>query len=265
MTYLSGRSRSRRKYLNIALGVCAFALFVYLWPQWKSVVRPLTEPLVHGYGATETTASFFTSFVSTYFTSHTTSVNDSANMQLEIERLENQLAQRDAFIRESGLMQEGQVSSSTPVIMMYPIAEDITRLYSSILLSKGYKNGIEKGGLVYVRGMQPVCIISDVYDTTSLCELLSKGDRAIEGVTSSSTVTLSLVGQGGGNFVADIPKDTKVSVGESVYLRSNQSYTLGTVVSAKEDEQATGAHIYVRGAYNPVTSSVFYLDAKYIP
>lgn len=187
------------------------------------------------------------------------------SLELEIEKLENSLAEKDAIIRESVLMQEGKDANSSPVLVMYPVAEDITKLYSTILLSKGYKDGIEKGSLVYIRGMQPVCEIIEVYDKTSLCELLSRGNRTTEGVTSSSTITLSLVGEGGGSFVASIPKDMNVIVGESVYLRSNPTYMLGTVVMVKEDDQATGAKIYVRGAYNPVTSSVFYLKANYVP
>jgi cell shape-determining protein MreC len=145
---------------------------------------------------------------------------------------------------------------------MYPIAEDISKLYSTILLSKGYRDGIEKGGLVYVRGSYAVCDIVEVYDKTSLCELLSKGQRSIEGVTSSSTITLSLLGAGGGNFTAEVPRGTQVGIGEKVFLRSDESYGLGTVVDVKDEEQVTGAKIYIKGEYNPVTSSIFYMDGR---
>lgn len=266
MRYLSDRSKTRRRYINFALGFVAFALFIYYWPAIRTVAYPFAEPLMRGYGSTKNTITIVPEFVSTYFTSHKKLSDRNAELEMEIERLENQLAEKEAVVREDELLLGGQTSNQTArIVMMYPIAEDVTKLYSTILLSKGYREGVEKGSVVYVRGQQAVCEIVEVYDRTSLCELLSKGDRITEAVTSSSTVTLNLSGVGGGNFISESPKGTNVLVGETVYLRSDQSFTLGTVVAVKEDEQSTGAKIYVRGAYNPIKSSVFYLRARYAP
>jgi cell shape-determining protein MreC len=263
MTYLSGRSRSRKKYVYMILGFVALIIFVYFWPSIRSFVYPIIEPLARGYKSVKTTSSVLPSSLSTYFSSRSMLGKRNADLENSIERLENQLAQKDALLREQGVMREAG-SSTSPVIVMYPIAEDITKLYSTILLSRGYKDGLVKGGLAYIRGMQPVCEIVEVYTTTSLCELLSKGERVTEGVTQGG-VTLTLLGQGGGNFTADLPKATDLLVGEEVYLRSNPSFKLGTVVSVKEDEQGGIEKAYVRGSYNPVTSQVFYMDSKYAP
>ena len=207
---------------------------------------------------------FLPSSFTTYFSSRETLQEEKENLELEIERLENELAQKNATIREM----ETLVSSGAHdrrVITLYPIAQDITKLYSTILLSKGYRDGIEKGGMVYVRGLQPVCEIVDVYERTSLCELLSKGNRITEAVTASSSITLSLVGAGGGSFIAEVPNDTPIEVGETVRLRGDPSFVLGSIVAIKKDDQATGSKVYVRGAYNPATSSVFYLSIRYAP
>jgi hypothetical protein len=78
-------------------------------------------------------------------------------------------------------------------------------------------------------------------------------------VTSSSTITLSLVGRGG-YFLANIERDTPVSVGETVYLRSNPKFIIGTVKQVANNNQDTSWHVFVEGAYNPVTSSIFYVQ-----
>ena len=212
MTYLSDK-RQKSRYLNITLGLIAFGLFVYFWPAFKSVAYPLAEPLVRGYGGGKTTIKVVPSFVSTYFVSHKTLADRNRDLEVTIERLENELAERDATIREINMAAVVGASSSVPVIVLYPIAEDVTKLYSTILLSKGYKDGVEKAGIVYVRGQEPVCDIVEVYERTSLCELLSKGNRVTEGFTASSSIMLSLVGQGGGSFIAEVPNDTTVEVG----------------------------------------------------
>lgn len=263
MTYLSGRSRTRKKYTYILSGLAAFAVFIYFWPSVRSFIFPVIEPLASGYKSAKTATSILPAAVSTYFTSRAALAQKNADLENSIERLENQLAQKDALMREGDNLREAG-SSTAPVIVLYPIAEDITKLYSAILLSHGYKDGLVQGGLVYIRGMQPVCEIVEVYTSTSLCELLSKGGRVTEGVTQGG-VTLSLSGQGGGNFITDLPRASNVLVGENVYLRSNPSYKLGTVVSVKGDEQGGTEKAYIRGTYNPITSQVFYLNLKYAP
>jgi cell shape-determining protein MreC len=264
MKYHSGRSKTQKRYINIILGFIAFGLFIYFWSAFRSAAYPFVEPIMRGYSSTKVFARFVPSFVTTYFVSHKTLSAQNKELEVQIERLENQLALKDIQIRESAFAQEaGSTPQNAPIIVMYPIAEDLTKLYSTILLSKGYRDGLEKGGIVYVRGQQAVCDIVEVYDKTSLCELLSKGDRVTEGVTSSSTLTLLLTGAGGGNFTAEVPRETAIAVGEVVYLRSDEGYVLGTVVAIKNEEQATGAKVFVRGAYNPMTSSIFYMQAKY--
>lgn len=263
MTYLSGRSKLRKTYAGYALAVVLLLLVAYFWAPIRTFLYPYIEPAVRGYSSTKGAVSFVPSFVSTYFVTHKTLAEKNAQLEVTIERLENELASRDAFIKEERLIRDAALPESPSTIVMYPIAEDVTSFYSTILLSKGYKDGVEKDALVYVRGLEPVCTIIEVYNETSLCELLSKGKRITEAVTASGTVTLSLSGIGGGSFVAEIPKITEVFLNDDVYLRSNQAMKLGTIISIKEDEQSTGKKVYVRGLYNPVTSSVFYMNTRY--
>lgn len=266
MTYRSGRPKKTQKHINVALGLVAFLLFIYFWSEFRSVAYPVVEPLIRGYGGTKSGVKVMPEFISSYFSGRHELVQRNNQLELDIERLENTVAEREAFIREQQLLKDvSDIGSNTSAIVMYPVAEDRTKLYSTILLSKGFKDGIEKESLVYIRGLQPVCHIIEVYDHTSLCELFSKGGVETEGVTSSSSISLVLTGKGGGSFVAEIPKDTSVLVGEDVYLRSNPAYKIGTIISIQEDKQATGAVVYVRGAYNPVSSSVYYLNANYVP
>lgn len=264
MTYLSGRSKLRRTYAQYASAIALLLLVIYFWKDVRAFLYPYVEPIVHGYVSTKGALTFVPSFVSTYFTSHKSLAEKNAQLEVTIERLENDLAARDAFIREQEFIKEAALPGSASVIAMYPLAADATKLYSTILLSKGYKDGVEEGGLVYVRGLQPVCTVVEVHDRTSLCELLSKGKRTTEAVTASGTVALTLSGIGGGSFFAELPKGTSVSVGDDVYLKSDQAMKLGTVISVKDDEQSTGMKIYVRGMYNPVTSSIFYMNSNYV-
>jgi cell shape-determining protein MreC len=265
MKYHSGREdRAKRRYVNFGLGFVAFALFIYFWTPFRGQAYPLVEPLMRAYSSSKISAFLVPEFLRTYVSSRKSLEQKNKDLEAAIERMENQLAEKNGQIRELSLVSSLAAPGSNPVIVMYPIAEDITKIYSTVLLSKGYKDGVESGSIAYLRGMQPACEILEVYDTTSLCELLSKSGRLTEGVTSSSSVLVMLEGQGGGNFIAHVPKATTITPGEEVLMRSNQAYVLGTVVSVEEEQQATGAKVYVRGSYNPVHSSLFYLQASHV-
>ncbi len=260
MTYLSGRSKVRRVYMRYALVAVLLLLVVYYWTAIRTFLYPFAEPVIRGYASTKGVVTFMPSFVSTYFVSHKTLADKNAQLEVTIERLENELASKEAFIREQGFARSVAEANAPSTLVMYPLTEDITKIYSTIVLSKGYKDGVVEGGIVYIRGMQPVCTILEVHDRTSLCELFSKGKRITEAVTASGTVALSLSGIGGGNFLAEVPKGTSVAVGDEVYLRADQGLKLGSIVSIK---QYTGMKLYVRGMYNPVTSSIFYMSTAY--
>jgi hypothetical protein len=60
--------------------------------------------------------------------------------------------------------------------------------------------------------------------------------------------------------MADVVRDTPVSKGETVYLRSNPKIVIGTIQEVSNNNQDTSWHIFVKSAYNPSTASVFYVQ-----
>lgn len=262
MTYLSGRTYKRKRYT--LYGVCISMLFlvVMFWPFIQTHTYPVIEPVVTRYGITKSSLVVFPEFFRTYSTSHKTLIARQHELEITIEQLENTLAEKNALIKEYAA--QGDSSGATEPkrqapIILYPFMQDITKLYSTLLLSKGFKDGITIGDIVYVRGNQAVCTIKEVYTASSLCLLLTSSGVITEGVTSESAIMVTLVGRGG-HYLADIVRDTQVSKGEKVYMRSNPSFVLGTVQDIANNNQDTSWHVFVQGAYNPLTSSVFYVQ-----
>ena len=262
MTYLSGKAQQKKNYIKYVFLVSIFLIMVIFWLPIKKYSYTFLEPLAIHYGYTKTSFTFFPDFFTTYLVSHKTLAEKNKNLEIEVERLENALMDKDAVLRESGLGSEvllAATSSGNSPLVLYPIMQDMTKMYSTILLSKGFKDGVDIGDIIYVRGNQAACTIKEVYNSSSLCLLLTSSGVKTEGVTSSSSITLTLVGRGG-HFLADIIRDTPVSVGEIVYMRSNPKVILGTVKEVANNNQDTSWHVFVEGAYNPVTSSIFYVQ-----
>ncbi|MDB5260246.1 MAG: hypothetical protein JWN37_477 [Candidatus Nomurabacteria bacterium] len=256
MTYLSDKKRKKRGYIWYSVVILLIFIFVYFWPSVRTFLYNYVEGPVIIYGSTRTGIVSIPYNVSTYFKSKKDLEDINRGLELNIERLENEIAVKDAIISDNKLSQNG---SSVSTLEMYSILEDSTNIYSTIILSKGFKDGLEINKLVYLRGRQPVCIIVEVHDQTSVCKLLSSSGSFIEGVSPNGE-TLFLKGDGGGTFIADIPRDAILNEGDSVHLKSDPTLLLGTVVSIVKDNQATAWKVYVRGQYNPITSNVFYTD-----
>ena len=258
MTYLSDKKRNQKKYYYYVIVFFIVLSIIYMWPSFRVRVYPYFENTLISYFYTKSNFSNIVLSIHTYFISRTDLENRNASLSVTIERLENELAEKEATIKENSSIYESKSSGESSTLILYPIMQDITHLYSTIIFSKGFKDGVEEQKIVYIRGRQAVCAITEVYDKTSLCTLFSASSQKLDGVASSTT--LFLQGGGGGTFVAEVEKDADISVGEVVYLKSNQTFSLGKVTKIIRDDQLSSWYVYVQGAYNPVTSNIFYIN-----
>lgn len=258
MTYHSVKKQPRSKYFKFGVSILLLMLFVVFWPTLRSLLVPVFAPVASQVGLTNTLlGKVFRSFDTT-FTSKASLARENQSLALLVERLENELALRDGNSREVDTAVASVSSSSEPILVMYPLMRDMTTVYSSVLLSKGFRDGVVEGSLVFVRGRHAVCFISDVYVSTSLCTLFTAHQENTEGVIGSSTVFLS--GNGGSSYTASVSQGEGVNVGDIVYLKENPLYTLGEVVRVDKDMQAAFWKVYVKSGYNPITSHAFYMS-----
>jgi len=260
MTYLSDRKRNRKQYRYYIAVFVVLAGMTYFWPHIRTSIYPHLESFIISTGTSKNAIIRTPSTIYTYFQSRRELILRASTLSLTVERLENELAEKNALLKEKELIETDGMKVGETTIAMYPLIRDLTTIYSSLILSKGFKDGIVTQDLVFIHGRKPVCIIVEVYDRTSLCKLMTSSGEVTEGVTASSTLNISLKGDGGGTFVGDVPRDTVIAQGESIFLKSDPSMILGTVSNVIRDDQAVAWRVYVRGAYNPVTSSVFYVQ-----
>lgn len=259
MTYLSDRRKNKRNYIRYGIGIILFIFVVYTWPILRAKIYPNVEGVVVSYGGTKNGLSQVASSLGAYFSSRNSLLEKESTLLQSIERLENEVAERDATLKEIQLISASGSLHPETTLVLYPVMQDITRIYSTLILSKGFKDGVKEQSLVYIRGRQAVCMITEVYDRTSLCTLFSASSQKVEGVASSS-ITLFLNGAGGGSFVAEVPRETDITTGEIIFLKSDQTMKLGVVTEIIHDEQMSSWYVFVRGAYNPLTSNIFYMN-----
>ncbi len=264
MTYRFDKGRrGERNRATIALSVF-FCCVVFFWPTLKPFFYRVTEPVTKRAFEVVGGVSFVPEFVRVYFSSRRALVEDKRALMAHVEELENQLAKQELTLRELRGIVDENASSSLPhqvPIVASSLAQDVTKIYSTVIFSKGYGDGVALGDNVYLRKRQIVCQIKEVYARTSLCDLYSGYGQKVEGVTASSSINITLEGRGG-HYIANVVRDTPVAVGEKILLRGDQSFVLGEVVQLFNNDQDTSWRILVRGEYNPVHSSLYYIEKK---
>lgn len=255
MTYRSVNKKPGAYKKYIILGVIAL-LISFFWPSVKSGVYAVIEPLL--VSEKDTSKS---SFFGVYFSSKKALSDENALLLQKVEELETSLAEKDALIRIWSEVSSSSVFSFSqkPPIPAFPIIKDRTGMYGTVLLSKGFRDGVEVGNKVYVRGAEVVCVIEEVSQKTSLCKLLTAHGMRTEAVTASSSIVLTLQGRGG-HYLADVVRDTPISVGEKVYLQEDQMLSVGTISEIYNNNQDTSWRVFIESAHNPTSASVFYVQ-----
>ncbi len=262
MTYLLDRGRRRGgRIISVLLAVALLGI-VFFWPTIRPFVYKVTEPVTKRAFELFGGVHIVPEFITVYFSSRSSLQETQRVLESQIETLENRVVEQDLRLRELVALFDNASTTkseySLPVVAA-SLSQDVTRIYATLILSKGFGEGIEVGDKVYLRGRQVVCFIKDVYARTSQCELFSGFGNTVEGVTASSSVNITLEGRGG-HYIANILRDTDVLVGEKVLLREDQSFVLGEVAEVFNNDQDTSWHLLIRGAYNPSATSLYYIQ-----
>ncbi len=134
-------------------------------------------------------------------------------------------------------------------IEVHSLFKSLSFLYNEFLVDKGYADGIAEGDVVYDQGFVPIGTIIKVKGKQSSVSLLSENGKEYEGFLRKDDTALRIFGNGSGDFVATVPKNVQIEIGDEVSLNDYYEMTLGTVVYIQNDDQAVSQVILIKGSY----------------
>ncbi|MDD5068540.1 MAG: rod shape-determining protein MreC [Candidatus Pacebacteria bacterium] len=224
------KNRGRKKSLWIILPVFLFflVLFQFLAPSFlprifASVTRPV---LVFKNGVLKTSSDFFSVF---YFKSYLIEENnslrselarlDGVEAQLKLKEDENQSLQ-DAL----QMVPEGKALALASIILKPPRFP-----YDTLLVGGGANQKFEVGNLVYAGENILVGRVGEVYSRTSKIKLFSSSGEKTEAFVGPKAIPVELLGLGGGNFEAKIPRGADVLEDDSVYISGKNHDLIGVL------------------------------------
>jgi len=260
MTYLLDKSRTRKRNTKIVVGIIAFLFVVFFWSTVRNVSYPVVEPvLVVSSNGTSALISWPKDVIG-FFKTKIYYENKVDYLEQSIEELKNKISIQEDLINKqnllNGIAEKREISK---LVVANPLIRDITSIYGTIILSKGFSDGVHAGDLVYIKGFLPIGFIETVHDNTSELKLFSSSDNKVDGVLASEK-SISLIGIGGGSFIANLPKDFQISIGDEIYYGPRGGGVLGQVSDIKNDIQDTFLKVYIKGEYNPTDVNNFYIE-----
>ena len=234
MTYLPRHNRSSDRRARVALWFAGAAVIIVLALFW---LAPNFFPALFGSVARPFWRAEFSvasgSFVST---AALLAENESLKRQLTDQAV--QTATAEAVRSENGDLKAlmDRASTTLPqrilaaVLIRPPVAP-----YDEFVIDVGADHHIASTSLVYAPGDVLIGRVADVLDQTSTVVLFSSPGQRYDVLVGPSHMPATAVGQGGGQYGAQLPQAAKVSRGDAVMAPTISSIPFGIVSAVIQD------------------------------
>jgi cell shape-determining protein MreC len=169
------------------------------------------------------------------------------NMQLQ-ERV-NDLTR---LLGTSALERRGVVAG---VIARPPLAP-----YDTLLIGAGTEHGVSPGMLVSGDGGVPLGTIETATGAHAQVSLFSTAGRSTEGWVGDERLPITVVGEGGGAFVAEVPRDAVIGTGDLVYLPGPGARSAGRVERVDADPSSSSAILRIAPLVNIFSLSLVLVE-----
>lgn len=151
-------------------------------------------------------------------------------MQTTIDSYNAQLSTLSQLQIENNALKAELGRSAAPVGTIATVMTLPNRsIYDTFLIDAGSAEGIKQGMVVSAFGSVALGTVSsvDLHDAT--VQLYSAPTRQTSGTAVGTTVAVTLIGHGGGEYEVQLPRDVPFNVGDTVALQSTTPSTLATI------------------------------------
>lgn len=107
--------------------------------------------------------------------------------------------------------------------------------YDLLIIDIGSEDGVVASSTVYSPHQIPIGRIVNVKKNTSIVSLFTSPKESYNALIGGTHISAMAIGQGGGQFLAEVPHGTPVSVGDIVVDTILSSRPLGTVAAVSND------------------------------
>lgn len=251
MIYRRDNNQERKKKLFIILTIF-FLLFLFTLTPVGSFTRTLVArfaPSVWGVGGEF--IRFNTQIFSVFYLKSSL-LEENETLKKEIRDISLKLLDRNLLYEENLLLKErhGRNGPGQTVVARV-LAKPPRSLYDTLVIDVGSGEGVKGGEKVLYGDNIMIGEVVEVFEKTSKVRLFSSSGESINVTIGKHAVPALAVGMGGGNFEIKIPRDTPVSLGDSILAPSLMPHFLGVVEYIESKESDPFERILLKSPISP--------------
>jgi rod shape-determining protein MreC len=144
----------------------------------------------------------------------------------------------------------GRKDSSENQILAYVLMKPPQSYYDILIVDIGSNLGIKVGDKVEVAGGAVVGEVSEVYANTSKVKIYSSSGGKMDAMVERSNVPVVLVGNGNGQFEAQMPKESDIKNGDLVSAAGLSGVIFGTVRNVESNASDAFQKVLVKAPFN---------------
>ncbi len=247
-TYLRDRKRERSILFIL---IILISIFVLLYGPSRSaiskVVYGVAPGVWNGGGViSDKEASFLSGFRSNVNIS-----NENKLLREQVMRMETQILEQN-FLREEvlGLSEAlGRAGVDKRVTAKVIVGQGRSP-YDTLIIDAGTEHGIRAGDSVVYASVGVIGIIVEAYPSSSKAKLFSSPGEEVLVFIGAQSVPANAKGRGMGNFEAQVPQGSKISIGEEVKSMPQGNLFLGIVGAVEENPAEPFVRVLFRTSFN---------------
>lgn len=178
-------------------------------------------------------SSFFEKIASPFWNLEKTVMYEGKAISIQNIIKENEELKKDSETNEARLIEVSSIERENKALKEILGRKDLAKYVLTEILKKppfsaydvfiidiGSDLGVKEKDKVYALGNIPIGEIAEVGKNISKVRLYSTNGEKLEVFIGDQNIQASAMGRGGGSFEASLPRDSKISVGDSVHIPS---------------------------------------------
>ncbi len=168
----------------------------------------------------------------------------------EVTTLENENAVLTARTQDLTKLLGSQPAQTGGAIVAGILARPPLSPYDTLVVAAGAQDGISKGAEVFAQGGVPIGTVESTSAHSATIHLLSTPNTTTNGWIGNDRLALTLTGTGSGTFSSSLPKNTPISVGDTVYIPGPGAIPMGTVTRVDSDPSSPNDTLHIQPLVN---------------
>ncbi len=252
MIYRRDNNQEKKKKFFVILAIFFF-LYLFTFTPIGSFTRAQLQrfaPSVWGVGEQ---LALSNARIFSVFDSKSALIEENETLKKEIRDISLKLLDRNLLYEENLLLKErlGRGEYGQAVVARV-ISKPPRSFYDTLVVDAGSKEGIQVGEKVLYGDNIMIGEIAEVFEKTSKVRLFSSSGEVIDVTIGKRAVPALAVGIGGGNFEIQIPRDTLISLGDSILAPSIMPHFLGVVEYIESKESDPFERILFKSPISPL-------------